>query len=325
MLMSFLPCGIMAVLDLLIFRLEGFMHVISSSKRNSLIELYRFFFAMNVLICHGYFPVELSHFGPDRISVEFFFILSGFLFYHSLERLREKRTLEAVSLSLKTKLAPLLVPTVIGMISNLILNILSDYRPKLEVFRYLWYIPAMLAVLVVYAILRTLLKSDKLFFGVIACLFVIATALRFSGNDKLFFFDYIRSTSAISLGILVALVPRLKLRQVWLWTLVVPLGALIFYIIYARLAVTVRAYEALLDLILYPLLVYLTFQIDFHFAPFNLLGALSFGIYAFQCPARLVQYLGVPSPWIPFGIIFALSILDCLARALIARRRALAK
>ena len=298
------------------------MNLLNIKKKNSLIEIYRFFFAMNVLICHGYFPIELNHFGPDRISVEFFFVLSGFLFYHLLPKIREQKVHQAILFVLKTKLNPLLVPTVIGMICNLILNIITDYRPKIEVFRYLWYIPAMLAILVVYAILRVLLKSDKVFWSVVAALFVIATLLRFSGNDTLFFFDYIRSTSAVSLGILVATVPTWKVRHRWvLWLSLTAVVASVFCIIFWRLAAENRAYEALLDLLLYPLLIYLTFHVDFHFAPFHVLGALSFGIYAFQCPARLVRALGVTNPWIPFGLIFLLAIADFLARIWLMKRR----
>ena len=48
-------------------------------KRNSLIELYRFLFALNVLKSHGFFPNTGPYFEPGRISVEFFFVLTGFL------------------------------------------------------------------------------------------------------------------------------------------------------------------------------------------------------------------------------------------------------
>ena len=299
------------------------MEKTSLKKRNSLIEFYRFFFAMNVLICHGFFPVEMDFFGPDRISVEFFFVLSGYLFYHLFDRLCEMKTLEAVRFTLRAKLNPLLVPLLIGMASNAVLNVLSDHKPKIEVFRYLWYIPAMLAILLLYAVLSTLIKNRKVFFIVIASLFVIATLLRFSGNRTLFFFDYIRSTSAVSLGILVAWIPKLPLRKKnLLWCVLLPLIATVFLMIFFHVAEENVGYEALLDLVLYPLLVYLTFHMDFHFVPFDILGALSFGIYAFQSPARLLDYIGTPSPWIPFGLIFVAAITEYLIRILIVKKRA---
>ncbi len=292
-------------------------------KRNSLIEFFRFLFAMNVLLCHGFFPLNTEHFGPDRISVEFFFLLSGFLFYHSLEKIEEMKTTEAVWVVLVTKLKPLLVPMGIGMLSNAILNVISDYRPKIEVFRYLWYIPAMMAILILYATLRTCTHNNKVFWCVVAGLCLTATLLRFSGNEKLFFFDYIRSTASVSLGILIAKIPKLKVkRSSILYLLLLPIVVVTFLIIYYRLAEEIVVYEALLDLILYPLLLYVTFQIDFHFALFDFLGALSFGIYAFQCPARLMVYIGVPSRWIPFFLIFFLTFIDYFVRFYIEKRKA---
>ena len=58
-------------------------------KRNALIEFYRFFFALNVVKNHGFFPEGLDYFSPGRVSVEFFFVLSGFLFVKTLDKLRD--------------------------------------------------------------------------------------------------------------------------------------------------------------------------------------------------------------------------------------------
>ena len=55
----------------------------------------------------------------------------------------------------------------------------------------------------------------------------------------------------------------------------------------------VKLVEIILDVLLYPALVYLTFQVDVKNKVMNYLGALSFGFYAFQCPAD-VPGSGVP-------------------------------
>lgn len=290
-------------------------------KRNSLIELYRFLFAMNVVVGHGLFPVQQSHFRTERVSVEFFFIVSGFLFCGFLKKICDMKPLQAAKVTLISKLKPILIPMIIGLISNAILNILSDYSPKIEIFRYLWYIPAMLAVMLLYAVIRTLIKSDKVFWCVVACLFAVATALRFSGNEALFYFDYIRSTSAVSLGMLLAKLPKPSFkRKVIPWLIVIPTIAAIFPILYDNLAKVHVGYEALLNLVLYPVLIYFSFGIDFNFAPFNYLGALSFGIYAYQCPARLVDYIGAPS-WIPFMIIMVAAVVDDLIRRIVKNNK----
>ena len=112
-------------------------NLVTHKKRNSLIELYRFLFAMNVVIGHGLFPIDIQYFGPDRISVEFFFILSGFLFWSSLEKLKDLPLIEAIKKMIVSKIKPLLVPLIIGLISNAILNYITNYNP-LKIFRYLF-------------------------------------------------------------------------------------------------------------------------------------------------------------------------------------------
>lgn len=294
----------------------------TNKKKNSLIELYRFLFAFNVIIGHGLFPIDIPYFGPDRISVEFFFILSGFLFCNSLTKLKNMSLGRAVVDMLHSKLKPLLVPMLIGMLSNAIYNYLTDYKPVIEVFRYLWYIPAMLAIMLVYTVLRVVVKKDDLFRIAVLGVFIISTLLRFSGNEALFYFDYIRSASAVSLGILIAYIPKIKPKFkdiAWAVLLSVALG--IFYIVCYRLAKDSIGYEAILDLVLYPVLIYVTFSIDFHFSIFNYLGELSFGLYAFQCTARLIAHLGVPSKWIPFGFIILAAVSEDLIKRIVKFKR----
>lgn len=288
-------------------------HSSTNNKRNSLIELYRFLFALNVVIGHGLFPVDIEYFGPDRASVEFFFVLSGFLFCKSLDKYEGMSLLPAVKGMLISKIKPILIPTIIGIVCNIILNYITKYNP-FKVFRYLWYIPAMLAAFLLYTILRVLIKNEKKFWIIVGTICLIATLLRFSGNETLFFFDFIRSAIAVSLGMLVARIPKFEVKRkiVW-WIALVPVAFAIFYIVFHKLATVAwfggfMGIEAILNLILYPALVYITFNIDFHFSIFNYLGALSFGIYAFQCPARLIDAIGVPSRWIPFALIFVLAI-----------------
>lgn len=298
------------------------MSDLNVKKKNSLIELFRFLFAFNVLIGHGLFPLDIKYFGPARVSVEFFFILSGYLFFNTLNKIRDMKALTAVKTVLISRLKPIIIPMIIGMISNGILNYITDYKPIFEVFRYLWYIPAMLAILVLYAVLRVLIKNDKAFWGCVVVLCLFTTVLRYSGNEILFHFDYIRSTAAVSLGLLWANIPKLPLKSKLLkYIILTPIVLAVFIIIFLKLAEQSKGYEALLDLILYPLLIYITFNIDLKLPIFNYLGALSFGIYAYQCPARLVAQSGVASRWIPFGIIFLASLIEDLFKRLYKRRR----
>lgn len=286
-------------------------------NRNSLIELYRFLFAINVVIGHGLFPIPTEYWGPARISVEFFFILSGYLFFNSLEKLKGLSVVEAVKSMLKSKIKPILVPTVIGIISNIVYNfaINASLLEMFKIFKYLWYIPAMLAAFLVYTILRVLLKDHR-FWLTVAIVCIICTLLRFSGNQILHDFDYIRSFAAVSLGILLAKVPKLQIKHKVIWWLVlIPILASVVCIVRYYLA-DIQWFggfwgvEAILDLILYPLLIYVSFRIDFNFPIFNYLGALSFGIYAYQCPARMLWGFGIYDKWMIFAVIIVMSVSD---------------
>jgi hypothetical protein len=50
-------------------------------------------------------------------------------------------------------------------------------------------------------------------------------------------------------------------------------------------------------------LIYLSFCISFKCKFFSYLGALSFGLYAFQCPADLLRVIGVGDVRILFSVI----------------------
>ena len=55
----------------------------------------------------------------------------------------------------------------------------------------------------------------------------------------------------------------------------------------------------------------------------NYLGALSFGLYAFQCPADLLRLLGVDSIYLLLGLIVGLSFLEDIIKRLVKRKKQL--
>lgn len=79
--------------------------------------------------------------------------------------------------------------------------------------------------------------------------------------------------------------------------------------------------EAILDLLLYPALIYLTFGLRVSSRPLDYLGALSFGLYAFQCPADLLRLFGVSNNYILLSLIVLLAILEDAAKRLWRHRR----
>ena len=82
-------------------------------KRNSLIELYRFLFALNVLKGHGMFPYQGPYFGPASISVEFFFVLSGFLLLGSIKKYLDLPFLKAFPKFIISKMKKMILKSIL--------------------------------------------------------------------------------------------------------------------------------------------------------------------------------------------------------------------
>ena len=293
-------------------------------KRNSLIELYRFFFALNVVKNHGFFPEGVNYFSPGRVSVEFFFILSGYFFLRTLDKLAELPLRESLPKLIVGKLKPLFFPLIIGVLSNIIYNIITkDYFDG--IWGYLWYIEAMMLVFIAYLILRRIIKSDRAFTYLTIGIFILATLMRFSG--VFYEWGYVRAAATISLGMLLSKLPKIEIKHKWVvWILLVPVQALCFIIVCFHLGNLdwfggFRGVEFILDNLLYPVLIYLTFNVSVSSKLLNYLGALSFGLYAFQCPADLLRLLGLDNRYILLLIIVALTVAEDLIKRLIKMRK----
>ena len=293
-------------------------------KRNSLIELYRFFFALNVVKNHGFFPEGLNYFSPGRVSVEFFFVLSGFLFVRTLNRLSDLPLRESIPKLIVGKLKPLLFPLIIGVLSNIIYNIVAkEYFDG--IWGYLWYIEAMMLVFVAYLILRKIIKSEKVFLYVVLGIFILATLMRFSG---IFYeWGYVRAAATISLGMLLSKLPKIEIERKWIaWVILIPVQALCFVIVCFHLGNVdwfggFRGVEFILDNLLYPTLIYLTFNVSISSKVLDYLGALSFGLYAFQCPADLFRLLGISNVYILLLIIVTLAVTEDVVKRIVKRKR----
>ncbi len=279
-------------------------------ERNGLIDLYRFLLSLVVVKSHGLFVLRGPYFGPGRVCVEFFFVLSGYLFFSFLQKSKD----ESISTSLKnlfrSRFAPLAIPTCIGVISNIIYSL---YEKDFSLWGYLWYVEAMFLAMIAMIILRRLIKSDTRFTLTITCVMLVALLLKFSG--LCYSWGYIRAAATLPMGILIAMLPRISKKKKWLVTaLLIPVAASCFAIVCFNLGDVewfgLRILELILDNILYPALIYLTFCLDFKCKLFSYLGALSFGLYAFQCPADLIRIMGVSDRLILFGFIVAATLIE---------------
>jgi hypothetical protein len=83
--------------------------------------------------------------------------------------------------------------------------------------------------------------------------------------------------------------------------------------------------EAILNIIIYPCLIYFSFQTEFYFAVFNYLGSLSFGLYAFQSIARCATLWGVTNLWLLFIIILIPTLIESAVKLILAHNKKMKK
>ena len=163
----------------------------------------------------------------------------------------------------------------------------------------------MFVIFLFYFTLRKLIRNEKVFFSITALLFVAASVLHaipdFHSNG------WFRSISSMSLGILISYIPSIKMKHQWL--LYIPLVLVWGFIIKMLFFDYSFIEEEILNLLVFPALIYLTFQLSSHNKVFNYLGAISFGLYAYQHIPRLMRILEIGNVWIYFIIVVALAVL----------------
>lgn len=105
--------------------------------RNGLLELYRFLFALWVVYYHGFFITKGAYFNHGYISVEFFFILSGFFLISSFKKLDAIPTHTALFKLIWSRIKSLGVAFPISLIFVVWYMFLDG---EISFFGYMWYI-----------------------------------------------------------------------------------------------------------------------------------------------------------------------------------------
>jgi len=284
-------------------------------KKNSLIEFYRFIFSMNVVKGHGYFPYRGPLFAPARISVEFFFVLSGFFLVKSIDKYRKYPFWKGLFLLLWDKIRTLGIPLLVGIIFGTAYRCVVgvDNWWEFSIWGYLWYVHDMLVTFIAYYVLRRLIKGEKAFLIVTFGIFIVSSVLH--AIPELFSWGWFRAFSAMSLGVLISYLPKIQIKRKWL--LLIPLLLACGFALKCLLADFSFIEEEILDLVAYPMIIYFTFHFDVHVKALNYLGSLSFGLYAFQNVTRFMGALGYENAMVSFIIILTLTVFtDLLTRIL---------
>ncbi len=275
--------------------------------KNSLIELFRFLFALWVLYYHDYVPYKGEMFGQGYLAVEFFFVLSGFFLMRSMEKCTQRTTKEGLLSFLKHRFKGIAIPFIIGEIFVLIYSFAFEVSYNFF-FGYLWYVRDLFLAMVGIFFLRKCVRNEKCFYIVLA----IVSLITFFGFSWLPIFAWpsgpFRSAAAIPLGIFTALIPRITYQGKA--NIGVAIAGLLFTAFGCFFIISLPDKDLLLSYLLviigYPSLIYFTNQIQFHNKFLDWLGSLSFPIYAFQCILRVIEAFGLnDNRWL-FVILMAL-------------------
>ena len=263
-------------------------------RKNSLLELLRFLFALWVLYYHDYVPFKNMLFSEGYLAVEFFFVLSGFFLMRSINKYIHRPTKEGLLSFLKHRFKSIAIPFLIGEVFVLIYSFVFEISYNLF-FGYLWYIRDLFIAMTCIFLLRKYIKKEKTFYIILA----MTSLISFFGFLWLPIIAWpsgpFRSAAAIPLGIFASLIPQIKLKGKT--NTIIPLVGLIVSALVCISIIALPDKSLLLSYILviigYPSLMYFTNQIHFSNKILDWLGSLSFPIYAFQCILRVIEACGL--------------------------------
>ena len=285
--------------------------------RNSLLELYRFLFAMWVVWYHGYFLFSNQFFNHGYMAVEFFFILSGFYLLKNLNKFTNAPFFRGLLQMLWSKIKPLGLPLIIGLIFVLWQRILAG---KTILMGYLWYIPIMLLAFSLIYTLKRLIKNNLAFILTLVCIVIASYLILYIPVIEKF--GVARGLGAVSLGVLISLIPKkiFKIKK-FNFNLLLTILILAATLILAYLPKNNLISEYFLVLLLMPALIYFTSTLNISSKFLNFLGSLSFPLYVYQCVLKVLKtYFTLNQVWW-FVILISLVILSKIITCFIHHKR----
>lgn len=282
-------------------------------EKNSLIELCRFLFALWVLYYHSYVPFKNENWSNGYLAVEFFFVLSGFYLVRSLDKYASMPTQKGLSKFLVHRFSAISVPFLINEIFVVYYNLCS--KPSYNfLFGYLWYIRDLFIAMAVIFLLRRFIKNETVFYIVLSIAsltslfaFMRLPVVAWPGGP-------FRSVASIPIGMIAALIPKIAIKKDGKKNSILPTILVATGLLTSAISCLSIAYsdekslfiKYLLVLIVYPAIIYFASCIRFNNGFLNWLGSLSFPIYAFQCPLRILEHYGVKDKMTLFIILISM-------------------
>lgn len=281
-------------------------------------ELYRILLCIWPLYHHGFFLIrENGTFTYPQLTVDFFFIISGFFLISSMRKLKKENIWIGTKKLMFSRLTPILSPLLACIVFNalcMILFIRSDIFNTLFInFRYWWYILYLVLGIALLFFAFRLIKNEKLYIIFLVALLITMGVFHYFLEIREFFiyeFTYMARTFAcLSLGMLFSYLPKWSPKKFNVNAVIVAI--LVPFMIY--LAYAPKNYLICLCMIaLFAVLTYFSSNVNLNGKTFNLLGKMSSRMYVYMSFVSMLCVLGFDNCVMLFIIDICLSILDLL-------------
>lgn len=288
-----------------------------TKQRHGLLDIYRFFLGFWVMFHHNFFFVELRQdiFSTAQLSVDFFFVISGYFLLRSIEKKQAARVHIGVGELLWSRIKPLLFSILFITAFNVVciaLFIREDVLQKtFDIFRYWWYVLYLLIAAAVFYLLFRLIKSRRAFAVV---LFIIAVGMAvldyFIEIRGILVYEltfWTRTFGCIATGMLISYLPSWKYKRVnFSIPIVIILIPAISYLAYGEK----DFFTCILMIILFTALVYFSTNIPFGGRVTDIMGRLSTRMYLYMSFITTLYMLGLTHHRMLFVIDVALAVMD---------------
>lgn len=279
--------------------------------KNGIVELFRFICSVWVAYYHGFSPVISDKFNGVNISVDLFFMISGYFFLASIEKYREKPILQGIRFIGWDRNKRFIVPLIIAATSILVCNLAVEWDGGFNwPLSFLWFFVAQFLYLTLFYLLYKAVKKRFVFniiCGVIICVFMSLFRLEISALDIPF-----RGPAMLAMGMLLSQIPKIRINSrdearaarrsltVNIIGFVIMLGISV-YLAYLPEFTIWKLH--LFTLVVCPMLLYFATAIPLKSRLLNLLGEFSIFIYLAQCPILLHYYFVSRDPMPQFILL----------------------
>ena len=306
------------------------------SSKNGLIELFRFLCSVWVAYFHGFFPVLSDKFNGENISVDFFFMVSGFFFLKSIEKYRERPIKDGVLHIFWDKIKGFVVPLVIAALSILFCNIAFELDLGFNwPLSFLWFFAAQFVYLLIFYLIWRKIKSKKVFAFI--CILIICACISLVVFDLKQFYRVVRGPAMLGIGMLMSQIPKLSIKlknerlangiSLAMNAVGFILSAIAFiYLAYLPGQSTLRLH--LFVCVVCPALLYFANGLPIYSKFLNLLGEISIFIYLAQCPILIHHYAVSKDTRDQFPLfcvcIAAMFVINRIVNAIAKKKKAIA-